>query len=110
VLRLAIGLSVLRVAVKRTIEGDILPLLLLSTSLIELIQGPFGQPTALGFAVFGTGLCLAAAKVSKAEVNGGSKAESSKQPVSARRVRGRSVYAEILHGNQSAKLSDCAAI
>ncbi|MDQ6625309.1 MAG: hypothetical protein M3Y69_04080 [Verrucomicrobiota bacterium] len=51
-----IGAFCLR-AVRR---GEILPLLLFSTAFLALLSGQFGQPTVLGFAVFGTGLALAA--------------------------------------------------
>lgn len=40
--------------------GNVLPLLLFSSSFLPMISGQFGQPTILGFAVFTTGLALAA--------------------------------------------------
>jgi hypothetical protein len=51
-----IGLLCLR-SVKR---GNVLPLLLFSSSFLPMISGQFGQPTILGFVVFTTGLALAA--------------------------------------------------
>jgi hypothetical protein len=51
-----IGLLCLR-SVRR---GNILPILLFSSSFLAMISGQFGQPTILGFAVFTTGLALAA--------------------------------------------------
>jgi hypothetical protein len=51
-----IGAFCLR-AVRR---GEILPLLLFSTAVLGILSGQFGQPTVLGFAVFGAGLALAA--------------------------------------------------
>ena len=70
-----------------------LSLLIFSSTFLLVISGQFGQPTALGFAVFGAGLCLASAN---AEVETVPQLSASPAPV--RRVRrGRSVYAEALH-------------
>lgn len=44
-------------------QGNVLPFLLLASCAPLLIQGQFGQPTELGFAVFGAGLTLAAMHV-----------------------------------------------
>jgi hypothetical protein len=83
-------------SIKSVRIGNLLPLLLFSSSFLPLISGQFGQPTILGFAVFATGLALAAMP--------GSIVAS---PVAAREanhrrqlkpVRGRSAYAERLHG------------
>src|SRR5207344_3192681 len=41
-------------------RGNVLPLLLFSSSALPLMNGQFGPPTILGFAVFTTGLALAA--------------------------------------------------
>ncbi len=74
--------------------GNLLPLLIFASGFLPLINGQFGQPTILGFAVFATGLAVAAMK-------GGDvtpavpKVTPRKAPV---RMRGRSVYAERLHG------------
>lgn len=40
--------------------GNVLPLLILGAAAFNFLIGPFGQPTQLGFSVFGAGLCLAA--------------------------------------------------
>lgn len=69
-----------------------LAVLLFSSSFLLVMNGQFGQPTALGFAVFGAGLCLAAA-------NEATDAESVMPIQQEIRRRGRSVYAEMLHGN-----------
>lgn len=42
--------------------GNLLPPLLFGASGTTLAIGQWGQPTALGFAVFGGGLCLASVK------------------------------------------------
>ncbi|MDD5350264.1 MAG: hypothetical protein PHQ12_08650 [Chthoniobacteraceae bacterium] len=70
-----------------------LPLLVFSASFLLVIQGQFGQPTALGFAVFGAGLCLAAMNA----VEEG-RPEFAAVQVAAPRRRGRSIFAERLHG------------
>ena len=41
-------------------RGNILPLLIYGSSFLPLLNGQFGPPTIVGFAVFGTGLALAA--------------------------------------------------
>ncbi|MEI8235399.1 MAG: hypothetical protein WCH57_12050 [Verrucomicrobiota bacterium] len=70
-----------------------LPLLVFSASFLLVMQGQFGQPTALGFATFGAGLCLAA---TNAEVEVDSKMAAAATPAFRGR-RGRSVFAEMLH-------------
>jgi len=46
-------------------RGTILPVLLFSCSFLPLLNGQLGQPTTLGFAVFLSGLCLAAIEGAK---------------------------------------------
>jgi hypothetical protein len=85
-------------SLKSVRAGNLLPLLLFSSSFLPMISGQFGQPTILGFAVFVTGLALAAMKDSDVEPDpahpshGGAK-------VPIKTVRGRSAYAERLHGS-----------
>ena len=71
-----------------------LGLLIFSSSFLLVIQGQFGQPTALGFAVFGAGLCLAA---TNEEVESKPSQNIAAMPAQVRGMRGRSVYAEMLH-------------
>jgi hypothetical protein len=52
---------------KAAARGDALPLLLLGACANNIILGPWGQPTTLGFAVLGAGLCMAAARESRAD-------------------------------------------
>jgi hypothetical protein len=81
----------------RSVKLDnVLPLLLFSSSFLPLISGQFGQPTILGFAVFTTGLALAARKEDDESVVPG--------PVSGRSTRAgervvgrRSAYADRMH-------------
>lgn len=44
-------------------QGNALPLLLFTACAPNFINGSFGQPTTLGFAALGAGLCLAACRV-----------------------------------------------
>lgn len=73
-----------------------LSLMVLSACVLPVLNAQFGQPTALGFAVFGAGLCLAAVNEA-VEV-----AAPRLQPIrtSQSGMRGRSVYAETLHQEQ----------
>jgi hypothetical protein len=81
-------------AVRQLLAGNTLPLFLLSAGLFVFLQGPFGQPTSLGFAVVFAGLILAArpleqeAALPKVDL-----------PEPPRRIRRRSKYAERLHGS-----------
>lgn len=72
-----------------------LPLLLFSACLLLVLSGQFGQPTALGFAVFGAGLCMASMN---AGLEVASEAGLTAVAAAPRRRRGRSVFAEELHG------------
>ncbi len=47
-------------AIRQIRAGNTLPIFLFSAGLFVVLQGPFGQPTSLGFAVVFAGLCLAA--------------------------------------------------
>lgn len=72
-------------------RGEILPLMLYCAGFLSLLNGQFGQPTNLGFAVFVCGLSLAAANT-KTPVD-------SPVPDGAalRRMARRSRYAERIH-------------
>lgn len=86
-----VGLLCIR-SIKR--EGNVLPILLFSYSSLALINGQLGQPTVLGFAVFASGLALAARNVDQ-ETPTAPPARAFRGP---RRIVGRSAYAERLHG------------
>jgi len=82
------------ISFRRLKEGTILPIMLYAAGFLALLNGQFGQPTTLGFAVFLCGLCLAATnrKTDGLEVR---PAASDRPPL--RRVARRSRYAEQLH-------------
>ncbi|MEO5717245.1 MAG: hypothetical protein ABIR29_01580 [Chthoniobacterales bacterium] len=83
-------------AVRQIRAGNTLPILLFSAGIFVVLQGPFGQPTSLGFAVIFAALCLAARPFEP-------KIENAPEPpeeLAPRRMR-RSEYAERLHGSHS---------
>ncbi|MBS0659005.1 MAG: hypothetical protein JSR82_12260 [Verrucomicrobia bacterium] len=94
VLRFGVVLHVFRRTLDSLAEGQTLALLLFSSGALTLATGQIGQPTALGFAVFSCGIALAAIR----EVESGSTAEPEPVAEAPSRPRGRSVYAEQLHG------------
>jgi hypothetical protein len=58
--RVALGLWLLRLALRAALSGNPLPLILAGSSLLVFISGNLSQPTNLGFIVVGAGLTLAA--------------------------------------------------
>ncbi len=58
-LRLGLGLSLGRKAYRKLATGDLLPWMLLSFGLINIVQGQWAQPTSLGFGIIITGFLLA---------------------------------------------------
>jgi hypothetical protein len=79
-------------------RGLILPIMLYGAGFLGLLNGQFGQPTNLGFAVFICGLCLAAGNTTDPV-----ESETLPPPGSATsRIARRSRYAERLHGAAAA--------
>lgn len=99
-LRVALSLYLLRAAIGALSRRESLPLLLLSTCFINVLMGQFGVPMTLGFAVFSAGLCLAATRDPQQPTE--ETPPQSEKPSSIKSVRGRSAYAEQLHGGPSA--------
>jgi hypothetical protein len=93
-LRIGTLVMIVTTAYRSFLNGRPLPMLLAGVSGLDLINGQFGQPTALGFAVFTAGLALAASVPDENE-------ETPKTPQLevVKRPRGRSRYAEHLHGS-----------
>jgi hypothetical protein len=87
---------------KSLISGNLLPLLLFSSAFLPLISGQFGQPTILGFVVFVTGLTLAAVKAGEGwlEPDATAPLHQTVNPAG----RGRSPYAERLHGSSAGSI------
>lgn len=92
--RLALAAYLCRLAYRAVRESNFLPWLILAAVVSNLLKGNLGQPTSLGFAVFGAGLCWAAINEKSSET------AMAKIPLlpEVRKLRGRSVYAEQLHG------------
>jgi hypothetical protein len=84
-------------AVRQVALGNTLPILLFGAAFFVLLEGPFGQPNSLGFAVVLAGLCLAARPAAKdADASAGPVNETLNEPPRGLR---RSAYAERLHGH-----------
>src|ERR1044072_8455812 len=76
-------------------RGNLLPLLLFSSSGLPLMNGQFGPPTIVGFAVFTTGLALAARNLDDDVVP--STTRLTRQQPDRQIVRKRSAHAERIH-------------
>ena len=61
--RLWITKDLLMICIRRVKEGEYLSIFIFGAAGPVLLFGILGQPTNLGFAAFGSGLCLAAAKI-----------------------------------------------
>lgn len=96
-LRLAYLLAVIKGSLRGYQDGHIMPMLLLGAGGIDLVTGQFGQPTTLGFAVFIGGLALASA----GEDNDTPTPPAQDSTPAATLPRGRSAYAERLHGGEA---------
>ena len=75
--------------------GNPLPLFLFSAGVFALLQAPFGQATSLGFTIIFASFSLAARVVEPGEAE----PPPEETEVAPPRVRGRSKYAERLHGS-----------
>jgi hypothetical protein len=84
-------------SIRQLKRGEILPIMLYCAGFLSLLNGQFGQPTNLGFAVFVCGLCLAAANTKTPE-------ELPQADVPAlRRMARRSRYAERIQSLSGAR-------
>ena len=93
--RCAITFKVGRFALSQVRRDNPLPLFLFSAAFFALLEGPFGQPTSLGFAVALAGFALAARPKGAEEPPTESTEPEEQLP---RRIGRRSAYAERLHG------------
>ena len=97
-LRFGILFELIIASLKAFRLGNSLPLLLLSATGLDLVTGQFGQPTELGFVVFTSGLCLV---VTGSDKSGPPQNYTPKaRAQEPRKIRGRSAYAEALHGGK----------
>jgi hypothetical protein len=81
--------------------GNLLPLLLFSAGFLPMLSGQLGQPTILGFAVLTMGLTLAARNEEARVPKPAPTLPPARFPRGPRPVRGRSLYAERLHGTKA---------
>ena len=95
--RCALVVSVGLVCLRSVKAGNVLPLLLFSSAFLPLINGQFGQPTILGFAVFTMGLALAAQKLDSASEVLSGPADDEARACAVRPPPRRSEYAARLH-------------
>ncbi len=88
--RAALTLYLGFVSLRALTRAEILPLLIFSAGFLIILNGQLGQPTSLGFAVVLNGLCLASARPGKI----------APVPIAPPPglIRGRSAYADRLHG------------
>ncbi|MDB6147304.1 MAG: hypothetical protein JWO45_968 [Spartobacteria bacterium] len=95
--RLGLVFRIGLLSLKAVRRANLLPLLIFSSSFLPMISGQFGQPTILGFTIFAAGLALAAIKEEESSVSG----SPAPAPSAKKVARGRSVYAEQLHGTSA---------
>jgi len=98
-LRVAIIIQLGSMAFAALKRDNPLPVLLFFNFAPLMLSGQFGQPTTLGFGVFGAGLCLAA---TRDEQSGASEADRPAAGLPTTLRRGRSPYAEHLHSGYPA--------
>ena len=84
--------------------SNALPMLLFGSCALLILMGQFSQSSTLGFAVLGSGLCLAAANETTRGVMVGTIVEEMAQREASQssKPRGRSHYAETLHEDKPA--------
>lgn len=92
--RIALVIFLAGVSIKSLKADNALPMFLFGASALTILNGQWGQPTMLGFAALGGGLCLAAANSESTEQK--PLKPTGESHIQAKR-RGRSPYAEVLH-------------
>ncbi|HEV3409322.1 MAG TPA: hypothetical protein VG095_03450 [Chthoniobacterales bacterium] len=97
--RCALAFYVGLMSIRSVRSGNVLPLLLFSASFLAVLSGQFGQPTILGFAVFTFGLALAARHGDAEDLPAPPSEPQRRATPRFHTVRGRSAYAEQLHGS-----------
>ncbi len=94
-IRVILCIMIFRTAVAAARVGNPLPMLLFGSCAMLLTIGQFSQSATLGFAVLGSGLCLAAANLEEGAAT--SRDGAARTRALPRKPRGRSRYAEMLH-------------
>jgi hypothetical protein len=98
-LRLAILFYLGRTALTALNRKNPLPALVFFAALPQVLNGQLGVPTTLGFAVFTGGLVLASGIDAVDSTVAEPSREVAQRNRNVRTIRGRSVYAEMLHGS-----------
>ena len=100
-IRLMICVSLYAAAARAARIGNVLPMLLFGSCALLVTIGQFSQTSTLGFAVLGGGLCFASANWKSRPRTVGATLEdpASTVPSNSTKSRGRSSYAETLHGD-----------
>jgi hypothetical protein len=106
--RTALTLRIGYLAFRQLRLGRILPIFLFSAAFFGLLNGTFGQPTSLGFAVFLSGICLAAIQNPRTPVKVPASSPPSQTGPPRPRPR-RSDYASRLHGSSEFDRNNGAA-
>ncbi|MFL6583906.1 MAG: hypothetical protein ACJ8KU_05255 [Chthoniobacterales bacterium] len=78
-------------------SGEVLPIILYSACFLTLVNGQFGQPTNLGFAVLLGGLCLASTNLDYYRIRPAEKERPTGGDPPVKRLPRRSPHAERLH-------------
>ena len=109
---LALPYLLIRVLICRTLflsaansarAGNALPMLLFGSCALLIVSGQFSQTSTLGFAVLGSGFCLAGANLTMGKIKtvGKSGDLTGMEPSVKKKPRSRSPYAETLHRDKS---------
>jgi hypothetical protein len=93
--RIAMVWLLFRAAVRSARIGNYLPMLLLGSCGLSMLNGQFGVASILGFTVFQAGMCLASARTGEGIASSVPNAPAAAGPV--RKKRGRSAHAAALH-------------
>jgi hypothetical protein len=82
-------------------RGSSLPLLLIGAIGLDVVTGQFGQPTELGFVALTAGLCLVPPGGPPDDQQSPSPPVVQDRETAGKKIRGRSAYADLLHGGKS---------
>ncbi len=98
--RVTLVVFLARLCMREVKTGNSLPFFLFGAHGMTILNGQWGQPTTLGFAALGGGLCLAAANGLTANNRPPVLRQDSRNShAPVRKLRSRSPYAEALHGH-----------
>jgi hypothetical protein len=99
--RSAVVIQLFRFSIREVRAGNTLPLLLFAAGVFVFLEGPFGQPTTLGFAVVLMGLAFAAKPKDRVEPEPESLPMPPPNELEPPMKMRRSAYAERLHNPET---------